>query len=246
MLLTSDEKEFDGAKNGLRWKRIAGSLRDDIRGRRLQPGAQLMTEVDLAVRFGVSRSTIRRALAELEKEGLVRIEHGRGIFIAEDVVAYALGERTRWTENMERSHLSWRRTVLGSAIEEADSTVRRHLDLAHGADVICVDFASEIDGRPLSVGRNYYPAERFPGFDEMLSRDPSPTKAFRAFGIADYTRKTTWIVSRLPTTREAHLLRIAKTRPVLQTEKIDIDPEGRPVAYGIICYCGDRIQLVVA
>jgi len=245
MPLTSDGKEFDGTKGGLRWKKIAASLRDDIRGRRVQPGKQLMTEVDLAVRFGVSRSTIRRGLAELEKEGLIRIEHGRGIFIAEDVITYALGERTRWTENMERSHLSWRRTVLGSAIEEADSSVRRNLDLAFGADVVCIDTASEIDGRPMSVGRSYYPAERFPGLDEMLSRDPSPTKAFRAFGIFDYTRKTTWIVSRLPTTREAHLLRIAKTRPVLQTEKIDVDPEGRPISYGIVCYCGDRIQLAV-
>jgi GntR family transcriptional regulator, phosphonate transport system regulatory protein len=245
MSFNSEQRALDGATESALWKRIAASLRDEIRSQILRPGQQMMTEVNLADRFGVSRFTVRKALAGLEQEGLVRIEHGRGIFVAEDVVQYALGERTRWSENMERSRLRAERQVIASAIEEADADVRRNLELPFGADVVFIESSSAIDGRPLGLGRAYFPAERFPGLGDLLRRDPSRTKAFRQFGIADYKRKTTRIVSRLPTSREARLLRIAKTRPILQTEKIDVDLHGKPISYGIVCYCGDRIELIV-
>ncbi len=237
-----DDKE---GKRGAAWKRIAALLRTDIHSQKMQPGQQLMTEINLADHCNVSRSTVRRALAQLQQEGLVRIEHGRGIFVAEDVVQYALGERTRFSENMERSNLSGERRLIASSIQEADAVARRNLELNHGADVIVIESLSEIAQRPLGFSRAYYPATRFPGLDCILREDSSRTRAFRQFGIVDYRRRTTRIITRFPTTREASLLRIVRTRPILQTEKVDVDPEGRPISYGVVCYGGDRIQLVV-
>ncbi len=45
-------------------------------------GAMLSSEHELCAEFGVSRGTIRLALTELEKEGLIRRERGRGTFIS--------------------------------------------------------------------------------------------------------------------------------------------------------------------
>ncbi len=45
-------------------------------------GAMLLSEHELCAEYGVSRGTIRLALTELEKEGLIRRERGRGTFIA--------------------------------------------------------------------------------------------------------------------------------------------------------------------
>lgn len=50
---------------------------------RLKPGSQLPTERQLAGKFEVSVPTVRRALAELEGEGLIRREQGRGTFVNE-------------------------------------------------------------------------------------------------------------------------------------------------------------------
>lgn len=47
----------------------------------LQPGDKLPTERELAEMFGGGRSTVRRALEALEKDGLIGREVGRGTFV---------------------------------------------------------------------------------------------------------------------------------------------------------------------
>ena len=52
---------------------------------RFKPGATLPTENSLAEEYRISRPTVRRALAEMEQEGLIRREQGRGTFVNEHV-----------------------------------------------------------------------------------------------------------------------------------------------------------------
>ena len=56
--------------------------------------------------FAVNRHTIRRAMGELEQSGLIRIEQGRGTFVQEHAIDYAIGKRTRFSENL-RSQGVW-------------------------------------------------------------------------------------------------------------------------------------------
>ncbi|HTJ59126.1 MAG TPA: phosphonate metabolism transcriptional regulator PhnF [Devosiaceae bacterium] len=234
-----------GHERGRLWRGVAAALREDIRSGKLMVGMQLMTELDMASHFGVSRFTVRRALAELEKEGLVRIEHGRGLFVAEDAIPYALGERTRWSENMNSAGLDSQRRILSSTIEEADAQTQRALELPPGAEVVVVDSMGDVSGRPLSMGRGCFPADRFQGIDDLLRKNPSRTAAYRAFGITDYKRKSTRIIARLPNVREAKTLKLPKTRPVFEIHKIDVDLNGRPISFGISCVSSDRVQLII-
>lgn len=68
-----------------RSREVAKTLRRYVVGRissgQLQPGDKLPTERELAEMFGGGRSTIRRSLETLEKEGLIGREVGRGTFV---------------------------------------------------------------------------------------------------------------------------------------------------------------------
>ncbi len=57
---------------------VADQLVTAVREQRLEPGARLPSERELAERFGVSRPTIREALAALELAGIVASHQGRG------------------------------------------------------------------------------------------------------------------------------------------------------------------------
>src|SRR5690349_9226717 len=56
-------------------------LRDQIHGGRFAQGDLIPTEDALEALYGVSRITVRRAVADLEAEGLVRKQPGRGTFV---------------------------------------------------------------------------------------------------------------------------------------------------------------------
>jgi DNA-binding LacI/PurR family transcriptional regulator len=63
------------------YSKIIDYLKDQIKSNELKPYQQVPTEMELAERFKVSRITSKRALAELEKEGLIYRERGKGSFV---------------------------------------------------------------------------------------------------------------------------------------------------------------------
>ena len=61
---------------------VFSELRGEIEGGQLRPNDRLPAERELARRFSVSRGTIRRALGELESNGLVDVRPGSGTYVA--------------------------------------------------------------------------------------------------------------------------------------------------------------------
>lgn len=71
-----------GENKGPKYHQIKNAILRDIRERGLQPGEQVPSISEIMERFNVSRITAVRSLTELENEGVVRREHGRGTFVA--------------------------------------------------------------------------------------------------------------------------------------------------------------------
>jgi len=63
---------------------LADQLADELRAEVAVTRAsrRLPSEVEIASLYGVSRVTVRRAVAALAAEGMVTVIHGRGTFIA--------------------------------------------------------------------------------------------------------------------------------------------------------------------
>ncbi|NCC05600.1 MAG: UTRA domain-containing protein, partial [Proteobacteria bacterium] len=63
--------------------------------------------------------------------------------------------------------------------------------------------------------------------------------------VMDYRRKSTHISSRLPTAREARILHQSKTRPVLVTESINVDPRDWPIEFCETRFASERVQFTI-
>lgn len=226
------------------WRQIATRLQQDIADGTAPPGSQLPTEAVLSQRFGVNRHTVRRALEELSRAGLVRIEQGRGTFVAEDVLEYTVEPRTRFTEWIRRHNMEPSGRVLQLREIAADSTVANGLGVRTGSRVILLGRLGLADDRPVSLARHYFPATRLPGLLDALRATPRITEALKTVGVDDYLRQMTRVTARLATPTEAGLLQIPRTRPVLVAENINVDRSGSVVEYGVGCYPTPRVQIV--
>jgi len=227
------------------WRQIAERLSADLLSGALKPGDRLPTELDLASRYAVNRHTVRRAVAALADQGYLRVEQGRGTFVAEHMLDYVLGRRTRFSANMRAQGREPGGRVFGQRTERADPTVARELQIKAGARVLVLDHVGEADGVPITFATHYFPADRFKGLGELYMKSRSITAALKELGVPDYTRKVTRLSARLPTETEARQLNQAPARPVLQAEAINVDPQGRPIQYSITRFAGDRVQMVV-
>lgn len=227
------------------WRQIAETLEKDIREQVFRPGQRLPTEAEFAQRFGVNRHTLRRAIAFLEQEGVLRVEQGRGTFVQERVVDYRLGKRTRFTENIQAQSRIPSGELVRALVLPADAAVARQLQIRKGAPVVLIESVGKVDGRPISVAAHHFPARRFPDMIEVYKRTRSVTRALAHYGVEDYTRKETRITARLPNGNESRLLELPRSQPLLVTESVNVDADGRVIEYGWGRMAADRAQLVV-
>lgn len=226
------------------WRRIRDALRQDIAAA-FKPGDRLPTEVELAGRFGVNRHTLRRAMAALEEEGLVHVRQGCGTFVAEDVIDYALGRRTRFSENIARLHRTPGGRLLRAEVLPAEAEVARGLEIERGAPVILLERVCEADGRPTNVSAHHFPQARVPGLIDAFARTGSITRALADQGVADYLRRVSRVTAILPDEADARLLQQVRTQPVLLVESVNVEPDGRPVEYSRTRFAATRVQLVL-
>lgn len=227
------------------WKQIETTLAAEIRDRRYAADDRLPSEAELAQRFRVNRHTVRQALAALQQAGMVHIAQGKGAFVQQDWIDYALARRTRYSENIAHNRLLPSKQLLSAQETSAPAPVARALQLARGGKVLRAELLDEADGRPVALATMYFPAPRFAGLLELLAQSPRVTDVLQHYGISDYFRRHNRVVALLPTDEQARLLRQPRARPVLSVESVDVDTEGVPIKYGETLFSGDRVQLVV-
>src|SRR5262245_52620516 len=65
---------------GKRYQLLADGLAEAISSGRIEAGSRLPTQREMALRLGISLSTVTRAYSELRKRGLIQGTVGRGSF----------------------------------------------------------------------------------------------------------------------------------------------------------------------
>src|SRR5262245_20662074 len=229
------------------WRQIADRIRIEIAADNLGAAGKLPPEIELSVRFGVNRHTVRAAIAALIQEGVLRAEQGRGTFIAERKrLSYPITARTRFSTGLEGQVRERRSALLAYAAEPASQRVADALGLADGAPVLRRETLSEADRRPLSRATAWFDAGRFAGFELTYAETQSVTAAFKHYGIDDYFRRSTIVSARHADPADLADLKLSPGAIVLVTVAINVEIDGRPIQFAETRFAADRVELSVA
>lgn len=127
-----------------------------------RPGDLLPSERELSERYGLSRTTVRLALQELERLGLVIRQHGRGTFVADrSAKAANLMQTYSFTEQMRELGRVPRTDILEFTELDAEANLADRMGLREGDHVFRLKRLRSADGTPMMVEITFLPVRKF-------------------------------------------------------------------------------------
>lgn len=225
-------------------EQVRHRLLEDLATGKLEPGAKLANESELAEQFAVSRSTIREAVRALMDAGLLARRHGSGTYvIASPRTRHPLETTVSYTSMIRASGQEPGEAIVSKEVRRPADDEREPLALDDGELVIDVERIRLADGRPIIYSRDRIPAQLLSGNDSRSLDHSLYTLLARAgHPVASASAR---LMPTVATARLAKLLGIKRGTPLLHIDQVDYDPHGKPVMLSGEWHVGDAFELVV-
>ena len=223
---------------------IASALRARIESGTLAPGTPVASEAELSAEFGVSRGTVRQALATLRSEGLINGGRGRQPVVSRPTLAQSFDELisfSAWAESLGRVPDA---RTLELVRRPPDAPTAAELDLEPDDQVFQYRRLRLLDGEPamIEVSSFIEPVGRL-----LLDCDMDHASVYAQLGERGVTfhEAEQTIAAIAATAEQASLLGVKRRAPVLEVRRRARDPDGRPLEFSIDTYRGDYFAITI-
>ncbi len=221
---------------------IAHQLREQITSGHFAAGDKLPSERALAAEHGSARNTAREAIGLLQAEGLVDVQHGRGVFVRAKSPMIRMGAG-RYSPSLraatglspfraeaERQGKQARVDVPSISEVPAPADVADRLHLEPNVRVVERVNHYFTDDEPVQTGVTYIPVAIAAG--SVLATDANTGRGSIYERFAELGHQITSvreeITARMPTHAEAAALAVPAGVPVIELLHTGLDQDGRP------------------
>lgn len=213
----------------------------------MEPNEKLFSERELTQVYGVSRITVRLALQELEKRGLVYKKHGKGTYVSEiSNSAVDLSQAYSFTEQMRRIGKIPSTKILSFSTILVTDFIAQQLQISLGNQVFELERLRLADGIPMMLERTYVPVEIFPGLNkERLEELPLYEIFFEDYGQQIRLAEEEFYAS-IALDNEANLLMIPNSSPVLHLIRKTYNERNRLIEFTFSIARGDQFRYTVS
>lgn len=217
-------------------------LRERILDGTYLPHAKLPAESEMSSIFGVSRITVRQALNDLQKEGVIFKIPGKGTFVSKPKAFQELTQLEGFAEAMSRRGYEIFNRVLSHQSVAVTPHVAQQLLLPPGSRVAEIQRIRHLNREPISLEITYLPED----IGERLRKEDLHSRDIflileNDFGIA--LGHADLQVDAIPAdTRLAVALQVAEGTPVLHIERLTHTAAGKPLDFEHLYFRGDAFQ----
>ncbi len=227
---------------------LKGHLIAQITDGTLQPGDALPSERQLCQEFALSRTTVREALRELDREGAIRIVPGRGAYVAgprsDLTVAVSLAG---FTGDIRRTGAVPSSQLLGAELTTTPPAgVLSALGLQPGDEVVKVERVRLVNSIPLALHTAYLNHRLCPQILQYNLVEASVFELLRdKYGLR-IARAEEQVYAALANQREMNLLNLTYPAAVLRATRTTFLDTGAVIEYSLATYCGEWYRLNVS
>ncbi|MFI7375480.1 GntR family transcriptional regulator [Actinoplanes sp. NPDC049668] len=218
---------------------IAADLTAKIRGGELPPGSALPPQRELSSAYGVTLVTLRQALRQLEDDGLLSQQPGRGTFVAEPKAAYRLDSLRGLAEDLRAQGRTVSTQILGQTLRRPPAWVAAWL----GTDrALRLERLRLLAGRPAVHQLSWV---RSPAGAALRDTDLSDTSLYAALaghGVVVH-RASEVLRPELLSAPVADLLRQDAGTPVFVSDRITYGLDDRPIVVDRATILGTAMEV---
>jgi GntR family transcriptional regulator len=231
---------------------LADLLRDEIRGGSRAAGSRLPTESEFQAEYGVSRTTVRAALAQLVSEGLVITRKGYGSYVrarpqirrvssTHRHAAHRADRKPIFDLEVEAQGQTPSRRILEVGRTSVPADIAEWLQLPSDAEVVVRRRLQFVDDQPAVLSGSYYPLWLAEGtrLESPDALPEGPDELIEALGHR-FVRGIELFRARMPDPNEARILRLDPGVPVVRMLHVDYDWQGRALQVADDLYAGDQ------
>jgi len=136
-------------------------------------GTRIPGETELCEAYDVSRTTVRQALALLERDGLLVRGRGKGTFVREPSLTAAPRSVSSFSTELRDLGMQPGSRILEVSAITAPADVAAEMDIEVGAELLSLRRLRTADGRPIGIQHTLLLASRFTGLLDLLADDIS-------------------------------------------------------------------------
>ncbi|WP_432663267.1 GntR family transcriptional regulator [Wukongibacter baidiensis] len=214
---------------------------DEINSGKYKENDKLPSERELCEMYDISRATVRQTIQELEKDGYIYKQHGKGTFVSPERFKQDLLKFYSFTEEMKKLGKVPSSKVIDFEIVESDENIAKEMEMQEGEKVYKFTRLRLADGRPIMLETSYIPYKRFEG----ITREDLEHEAM--YDI--FTKRYNAVFSKAEesfqpvSTREdeAELLENQPGAPSMMIERITYEGE-KIIEYTVGIARGDRFK----
>lgn len=133
-------------------------IKEDILKGKYQQDELIPSETQLSNKYDITRTTVRKAIANLVDEGLLRREHGKGTFVSLRQVNYSIWNFGGFTDFLKKKNKSPVSKVLEANFVTIEDKDYYKLVRARGVKEDEVEY--------LTIDTSFLPLELFPNIDK--------------------------------------------------------------------------------
>jgi GntR family transcriptional regulator len=227
------------------YTRLAQAIRAMITAQGLRPGTLLPTEKRLQERFGVSRATVREALALLERERIIDRRQGKGTYVALPPLERNLMELTSFSEDMRKRGLTPASVLL--QWDDHPGAVPEELD--DGEQIVRIVRLRLVNDEPFGLHEAFLPAavlQQAGVSAEAMAADPALSLYAcldrAGLGIRQARERITACAA---TAFEARQLLCAEGSPLLHVRRVSREGAGRLIEVVLATYLPDVYPYII-